>query len=174
MTLRPMRWWDVAPVVDLEGVLFPDQPWSAESFWAELALGADRVYLVAETPDAGLVGYAGLSSPPDARGGDAEVMTVAVAPAGQGRGVGRELVTALVRHATGRGAGRLLLEVRADNSGAQKLYAAIGFEQLARRAGYYHAAGTTSRPAGDVDALVLALPLRPESGSEVSPVSVAP
>jgi ribosomal-protein-alanine N-acetyltransferase len=45
----------------------------------------------------------------------------------------------------------MLLEVRADNERAQRLYARYGFEQIARRRGYY----------GDTDGLVMRLrPLR--------------
>ena len=76
VSLRPMRWWDIAPVVELERRALPGRALEAETFWAELALGADRVYLVAEvdrspvseqprrmTARASLVGYAGLSCP---------------------------------------------------------------------------------------------------------------
>ncbi len=157
-----MRWWDVAAVMELERGLFPDDPWTAEGFWAELALDPDRVYLVAEEPGEGIVGYAGLSCAARARGGDAEVMTVGVAPAAQGRGLGRALVDALRTAAGERGAGRLLLEVRADNEPARNLYARLGFEQVGRRAAYYRTGaggeGGSERP-GRVDALVLSLRL---------------
>jgi [ribosomal protein S18]-alanine N-acetyltransferase len=180
-----MRWWDVAPVMELELVLFPDQPWSAETFWAELALGTDRLYLVAEegvapgderaAPDQGptapLLGYAGLSCPAEARGADAEVMTIAVAPAAQQQGIGRLLLAALIEGAQQRGASRLLLEVRADNVAAKSLYAATGFDQIGSRAAYYHGSGPDGRTGHGVDALILSLrlPDRP-----VGPDSVAP
>jgi [ribosomal protein S18]-alanine N-acetyltransferase len=179
-----MHWWDVAPVMELEPVLFPDQPWSAETFWAELALGADRLYLVAEEevtpgdqraaldqrPSAPLLGYAGLSCPAGARGADAEVMTIAVAPAAQQQGIGRRLLAALVDGAEKRGAGRLLLEVRADNVAARNLYAATGFDQVGTRAGYYHGSGRDSGTGHGVDALILSLGL---SDRPVGPDSVA-
>jgi ribosomal-protein-alanine N-acetyltransferase len=172
--LRRLRWWDIAPLVPLERDLFRDSAWTAEVFWAELALGDARVYLVAEADDGSLVGYAGLSCPPAARGGDAEVMTVAVSPTAQGRGVGKALLAALREVAELRGAGRLLLEVRADNEAARNLYAAAGFEQIATRAGYYRrssaAAGEAAGEAAPpVDALVLRLPL---TGPASSPDSV--
>jgi len=174
VTLRPLRWWDIAPVLELERVLFPEQPWTAESFWAELALGSDRVYLVAEDPTDQLLGYAGLSCPPEARGGDAEVMTVAVAPEAQGRGVGQELVAALVACARERGAGRLMLEVRADNEAAQRLYTAMGFEQVATRRGYYRGAEVDGEPGAEVDALILSLPLSAGPGEPAAADSLAP
>jgi ribosomal-protein-alanine acetyltransferase len=161
-----MRWWDVPAVMELERLLFLAEPWTAEGFWAELAMGADRVYLVAERPGEGLVGYAGLSCPPRARGGDAEVMTVGVAPGAQGSGVGGALVEALRAASGERGAGRLLLEVRADNDRARGLYARLGFKEIGRRAGYYRGS-SGDQQSGRVDALVLALRL-PKPADSVS------
>jgi ribosomal-protein-alanine N-acetyltransferase len=179
-----MHWWDIAPVMELEPVLFPAQPWTAEMFWAELALGADRFYLVAEEDaergvqaaasddrrSTSLLGYAGLSCPAEARGADAEVMTIAVAPAAQHQRVGRRLLTALVDEAQQRGAGRLLLEVRADNVAARSLYAATGFEQLGTRAGYYRGSGPDGETGHGVDALILSLRLsgRPDGPDSVT------
>jgi [ribosomal protein S18]-alanine N-acetyltransferase len=157
VNLRPLRWWDIEDITPLERDLFPDDPWSAETFWAELSLGAQRRYLVAED-EGGVLGYAGLSCPADARGADAEIMTVAVAPRAQGRGVGRALLDTLRQTAAERGAGRLVLEVRADNAAARALYAATGFDQIATRAGYYRTNDPSSSGRA-VDALVLSLPL---------------
>lgn len=168
MRLRALRWWDVADVVAIEAELFPGDAWTAESFWAELAIGAARAYLVAEDGAGRVVGYAGLSCPPHARGGDAEVMTVAVAPGQQGRGVGRQLLAALTEEAARRGAGRLLLEVRADNQAARALYESAGFGSLSVRTGYYRSADQGA-PAGSVDALVLSRPL---AGPVAAPAAV--
>jgi len=156
-----MRWWDVADVGPLELDLFPVDAWPVEAFWAELAAGEARAYLVAEDGDGSIVGYAGLSCPSPARGADAEIMTLAVARRAQGRGVGRVLLDALRATAEQRGAGRLLLEVRADNDAALSLYTAAGFEQIGIRAGYYRPAGATGAVPQAVDALVLSLPLPP-------------
>ena len=60
VTLRPMRWWDVEPVVDLERTLFGATAWTAEAFWSELAHPDSRNYLVAQGPDGALLGYAGV------------------------------------------------------------------------------------------------------------------
>ena len=141
--LRPMRWWDVAGVVPLERELFGSTAWTAETFWSELA-APDRWYVVAEY-DGTLSGYAGLM----ATGAEADVQTLAVAPAAQGRGLGRALLDALVSEAARRAATSLLLEVRADNATAIGLYEARGFERLALRRGYYEHDG--------VDALVMRL-----------------
>lgn len=150
VAVRPMRWWDVAAVHRLESDLFPD-PWSVEAFWSELAHVPDtRFYLVAETGDrAGehVVGYAGLMT----SGHQADVQTLGVARDRQGSGVGRLLLDALLAEAVRRGAGEVLLEVRAENTAAQALYRRAGFERIAVRRGYYQPGGT--------DALVFRLRL---------------
>lgn len=144
--LRRMRWWDVEAAHALEVELFPD-PWSVETFWSELAhVPETRHYLVAEDGDA-LLGYAGLV----ATGHQADVQTLAVSPAAQGRGLGRALLDALLAEARRRGVGEVVLEVRAENDAARRLYAAAGFERIGLRRGYYRPGGT--------DALVLCLRL---------------
>jgi [ribosomal protein S18]-alanine N-acetyltransferase len=144
VTLRPMRWWDVEPALALERVLFPDDAWSAETFWSELAgVPSTRHYLVAVDGDE-VVGYAGLFA---ADHHQADVQTVAVAPGRQGQGIGDRLLGALLEEAARRGCTEILLEVRADNAAAQRLYARHGFERIGLRRGYYQ--------PGRVDALVL-------------------
>jgi ribosomal-protein-alanine N-acetyltransferase len=140
--LRDARWSDVEALAALEGDLFPDDAWSAASWWAELAGRPRRDYVVL-TDGRGIAGYAGL----DHGGEVSDVMTVAVAPRRRGGGLGRLLLGELERRACGRGAAHLMLEVRADNEAALALYRRSGFVELARRRGYY-------RP-GPVDALVL-------------------
>jgi ribosomal-protein-alanine N-acetyltransferase len=132
-----MRWWDVDPVVALERELFGETAWSAEAFWSELASPATRWYVTARGPDGDLHGYAGLM----VVGTEADVQTIAVAPAAQGRGTGRVLLDALVTEAVRRGATSLLLEVRADNAPAIALYRRAGFERIAVRRAYYQPGG---------------------------------
>ena len=87
-------------------------------------------------------------------------MTIAVAPAAQGRGLAGLSSTPWSTSARQRGAGRLLLEVRADNVAARNLYVAAGFEQLGTSGRATTAVPDRDGGTGDeVDALVLALPL---------------
>lgn len=151
--LRPMRWWDVAVLLPLERELFGSTAWSAETFWSELAQAADRRYLVAEDAGGVLLGYAGLRL----GGGEADVQTLAVAPAAQRRGIGGLLLRGLLERAARAGVGSVLLEVRAGNEAAIALYAGHGFERIAVRRGYY-------QPDGG-DAVIMRLrPLRVASG----------
>ncbi|MFD9079884.1 ribosomal protein S18-alanine N-acetyltransferase [Streptomyces erythrochromogenes] len=144
-----MRWWDIAPVLELEHDLFPEDAWSAGMFWSELAHArgpqATRRYVVAETPDGRLVGYAGLA----AAGDLADVQTIAAARDQWGTGLGARLLTDLLRAATAFECAEVLLEVRVDNARAQKLYERFGFEPIGFRRGYYQ--------PGNVDALVMRL-----------------
>ncbi|MFD0380698.1 ribosomal protein S18-alanine N-acetyltransferase [Streptomyces sp. NPDC127112] len=156
--LREMRWWDIAPVLELEHELFPEDAWSAGMFWSELAHArgphASRRYVVAELlPDSGsaagssgrLVGYAGLA----ASGDLGDVQTIAAAKDQWGTGLGARLLTELLRAATDFECAEVLLEVRVDNTRAQRLYERFGFEPIGFRRGYYQ--------PGNVDALVMRL-----------------
>jgi ribosomal-protein-alanine N-acetyltransferase len=144
VNLRDLRWWDVEALIPLEQRLFGATAWSAETFWAELAHPETRWYVAAVEGPA-IIGYAGLLVP----GPEADVQTIAVAPAAQGQGVGRVLLDALVTRASERGATSLLLEVRADNPPAIALYRRRGFERIAIRRRYYQ--------PDDVDAWVMRL-----------------
>jgi [ribosomal protein S18]-alanine N-acetyltransferase len=150
MPLRELRWTDIAELVGLERDLFPHDAWAEAAWWAELAHRPRRSYVV-EADGSGIRGYAGV----DLGGEVADVMTIAVAPGGQGQGLGRRLLDELVARARGDGARYLMLEVRADNEPAQRLYERAGFELLTTRPRYYQ--------PGNVDAHVLRLSLAGES-----------
>jgi ribosomal-protein-alanine N-acetyltransferase len=145
VTLREMTWRDIPGLAALEAALFADA-WSERTWWAELAGRPRRHYVVGEQNGI-VVAYAGLNGGRDV----ADVMTIAVAPPAQGHGLGTVLMHWLTEQARRSGAQHLMLEVRADNISAQKLYSATGFETLTVRRKYYQ--------PGDVDALILRLKL---------------
>lgn len=138
--LTRMRWWHVADVMVLERELFPAETWSEASFWNELAEAGTRHYVVALEDDR-LVGYAGLGI----FGAEAHILTIGVTGSAQGRGLGTTLLLDLLAAAGDR---RVLLDVRADNEVAQRLYRRHGFVPVGRRRHYY-------QPSG-VDAVVMA------------------
>jgi ribosomal-protein-alanine N-acetyltransferase len=78
---------------------------------------------------------------------EAEILTLAVAPAARGRGLGRALVEAGAQAAAAAGAETLFLEVAADNAPALPLYAAAGFERVGERRGYYPRPGGAAADA---------------------------
>lgn len=82
--------------------------------------------------------------------GEAELLTLAVAPEQRRAGLGRRLVTAFLAEAARRGAESVFLEVAEPNAPARALYAACGFRPAGRRRAYYQ------RPDGGAeDALIL-------------------
>ena len=141
VSLERFRWWHVDDVLPLERALFPPEPWTAHHFWSELGQTATRHYVVAVS-GAEVVGYAGLCDYPD----EAFVQTMAVAPSYQRQGIGALLLEELLAEAGRRRQQRVLLEVRADNAAAQRLYERYGFARTGVRRGYY---------PGGVDAWVM-------------------
>ncbi|MGI5338555.1 ribosomal protein S18-alanine N-acetyltransferase [Streptomyces sp. CA-181903] len=182
--VREMRWWDIPAVLELERALFPQDAWSKGLFWSELAhargANANRRYLVAENVAAGavgdaagnaagnvpegtaedaaagaarrVVGYAGLA----AVDGTGDVQTIAVATDHWSTGLGTRLLRELLAAATAFECREVLLEVRVDNTRAQRLYERFGFEPVGIRRGYYQ--------PGNVDALVMRLPTESDGG----------
>jgi len=137
---------DLPAVTRLELALFGDEAWTEGMLAAELdGLASGRYYLVAEDAD-GVVGYGGLLTP---GGGQADVLTLAVAEDRWGRRIGAALLDGLLAEAARRGCTEVFLEVRVDNDRAQRLYRGRGFTEIGIRRGYYQPSGT--------DALVMRL-----------------
>ena len=67
--------------------------------------------------------------------GEGEMLNLAVAPGSRRNGVGKTLVRAFL----GEFPGGAYLEVRESNAAALSLYKSLGFKEVTRRAGYYHA-----------------------------------
>ncbi|MGG2462334.1 ribosomal protein S18-alanine N-acetyltransferase [Streptomyces sp. RGM 3693] len=149
-----MRWWDLDPVLELERDLFPEDAWSPGMFWSELAHArgplASRRYLVAESAGR-IVGYGGLA----AIDGTGDIQTIATARDQWGTGLGGRLLTVLLAAATDFECHEVLLEVRVDNTRAQRLYERFGFEPIGFRRGYYQ--------PGNIDALVMRRPTQTSS-----------
>ena len=139
IALRPMSRGDLAAVLTLEGALFGPEAWTEGMLAAELAGVPDgRYYLVAEE-ETRVVGYAGLLA---AGGGEADVLTLAVAEDRWGEGIGAALLGELLAEAARRRCGEVFLEVRVDNARAQHLYRSHGFTDIGLRRGYYQPSGT--------------------------------
>lgn len=93
-----------------------------------------------------LVGYAVLS----AAAGEAHILNVAVHPAFQGKGLGRQMMLFLLDAAREHGADTVFLEVRPSNRNALHLYDSLGFNQVGLRRDYYPA------KVGREDAIIMA------------------
>lgn len=86
--------------------------------------------------------------------GEAEILTVGVAPWARRRGIAKALMTAAIGVARQMGAGEMFLEVDVDNLGAVTLYERLGFVRAGLRKAYYDRGA-----AGRADALVMRLDL---------------
>jgi len=81
--------------------------------------------------------------------GEAELLSLAVAPEARRQGLGRALLAHFEDEAATRGARRAFLEVAEDNGAARALYLAAGWRESGRRKAYYR------RPDGPAcDALI--------------------
>jgi ribosomal-protein-alanine N-acetyltransferase len=120
------------------------ETWGADTIRA--LLDRPGTVAVARAPD----GFALLQVLPP----DAELLTIAVAPAAQGLGVGSGLLRDIRARLDAAGCTALHLEVAADNAPARALYARADFVETGRRRGYYARTG-----AAAADALVLTLSL---------------
>lgn len=133
LRLRPLRWWDIPTLTGIEADLFGVDAWSAETFWGELAGIPETRWYRAALVDDEIVGYVGLA----AIDGTGDVQTIAVRRDRQGTGIAGALLDALLTEAEVRGCSEVLLEVRADNAPAIRLYERRGFERIAERPRYY-------------------------------------
>jgi [ribosomal protein S18]-alanine N-acetyltransferase len=135
MRIERFRWWHIADVMPLEEDLFGEEKWSSAMFWNELA--QHNFYIVA-LDGSEVVGYAGLA----VAGDEAWVQNIAVKDTAQRRGIGRELLEALLAEAAGQDIKKTLLEVAVNNAPAQHLYARYDFEPVGIRRGYYQPSNT--------------------------------
>ncbi len=123
---------DLNEVIAIETAVFPD-PWGRGMFLSELSHPFSLAYV--EKEDAQIVGYILLWQVLD----ELWLMNFAVHPAKQRRGIGENLLHFAFRLGEERGASKVLLEVRASNLGAQRLYQQFGFRQVGVRRNYYRA-----------------------------------
>ncbi len=74
--------------------------------------------------------------------GEAEILSVAIAPAWRGRKLSRSLLDLHLRRLAGLGARSVFLEVGEHNAPACRLYRRAGFREVGRRQGYYEGGAT--------------------------------
>ncbi|MDR1441600.1 MAG: ribosomal protein S18-alanine N-acetyltransferase [Bifidobacteriaceae bacterium] len=135
MSHREATTADIDRLMELEGLCFGPEAWTREMLEEELA-GAGRRYLVSQ--EAGVVmGYGGVYLGLDST----EVMTVAIDPGYQRRGLGRRLMEALLAESRRAGSRWVTLEVAVGAEPAIGLYRSLGFEPIGRRQGYYQPSG---------------------------------
>jgi ribosomal-protein-alanine N-acetyltransferase len=124
-----------------------EEPWSADDI--AVLLRSPGVFAASASLSGEVAGFILCRIAAD----EAEVLTLAVAPAMRRRGVAGALLERAMAAALAAGAGAAFLEVAADNPGAEALYRAHGFREVGRRPGYF------SRAGGAVAALIMRLDL---------------
>lgn len=122
---------DVDAVLSIENRAFTS-PWKAETFRALIGRSGAEVWVM-EHADAGVIAYAVLWCILD----QGELANIAVVPEFRGQGLASRLLERVLEVARGRGVTSIYLEVRASNERAADLYLGFGFEEIARRKGYY-------------------------------------
>ena len=136
--IRKWLYEDLLAVSKLEAECF-FAPWSykmlAESFLSKGFNG----FLFESFGE--IIGYGGYIAPC----GEADITKVAVAERFRKKGIGRQLLQAIIDDCRKKDIYQITLEVRVSNISAIALYSSCGFKNIARRQNYY----------GDEDAFVM-------------------
>lgn len=132
LAIERMMVTDITEVSELESKVFPD-PWSADSFLAELDRRADIGYPIVLREEGELVGYAIVWFIVD----EVHIGNIAVHPDRQRQGLGSLLLTHILSEGRRRSMVQATLEVRPSNEKARALYESFGFEQFSVRKRYY-------------------------------------
>ena len=121
----------VEAVAAIEKECFGVDAWSVRSVSSELE-NKLALWLVA-VEDGAVAGYVGSQTVCN----ETDMMNVAVTADFRRRGIGKELVLALVEELKAIGSKCLTLEVRDSNTPARTLYEKLGFQQIGLRKNYY-------------------------------------
>lgn len=151
--MRTMTRNDVDAVLDIEQAV-QRFPWTHGNFIA--ALNSGYLCRVDGTEEGGIRGYAILMTVAD----EAELLTIGVAKAQQGKGLGRAMLAEMMELARSMNMRRMFLEVSPCNTAAIALYRGAGFSGIGVRHNYYQNAN------GSEDALVMACELMCESDGQ--------
>lgn len=139
---------DLEAILRVESLVFGN-PWAPKSYLDEIERPMAIVELAVDGGD--VVGFSCTWHVVAAGETEAHLLRIAVDPARQRQGIGRDLLAAVLERAAEADASRVLLEVGAANRPARSLYAALGFTEIGRRVGYYKAppddAVVMARPA---------------------------
>jgi len=136
--VRTVTGADLASIDPLHEAEFPATYFSAAQLVERAATG-EQVVLVAEGADGAFAGYIAGRVQPD---GEGYIDFVAVDPAGRGTGVGRRLITGLVRRVLpATTTGRVSLTVQEHRAPARALYESLGFRVDLAFRGYRNRSG---------------------------------
>jgi [ribosomal protein S18]-alanine N-acetyltransferase len=130
--IRPLRADKAEACARLHAAGFA-HPWSPQEVAALIASSSTLAAAALDPVNGRLRGFVLSRLAAD----EAEILTIAVEGASQGKGVGRALLTEALRQASNAGAKAMFLEVDKGNAPALALYERLGFVTVGERAGYY-------------------------------------
>jgi len=132
LIIRPATPADLPAILAVERACATAAHWGQAEYAHVFDAGAtQRVLLVAE--ESTIAGFIIVRT----LGPEWELENVAVLPGARGRGIGSELISAVLTQARHRHAESIVLEVRASNAAARALYLHSGFAEIGQRLGYY-------------------------------------
>jgi ribosomal-protein-alanine N-acetyltransferase len=140
VALEPMTEHDLLEVVEIEEISNLS-PWGWDAYHLELQCSSASLMLVAKLParnnaaHKSIVGFIVAREMAD----EIHVNNVAVRPEYRRLRIGENLLRAVLAWGRQKHSAQAVLEVRAQNIAAQKLYQACGFEVIGRRRRYYKA-----------------------------------
>lgn len=140
MTIDPMTEHDLLEVVEIEETSGLSH-WGWDAYHKELQSQTNSIMLVARATvhprlgDQSVVGFIVARHLAD----EIHVNNVAVRPDFRRLGIGKRLLEGVLSWAWGKNASQAVLEVRAGNKVAQRLYLTCGFKVIGRRRRYYKA-----------------------------------
>lgn len=132
LTIRKAAAADLPAVMGIEREQFSN-PWPAEHFQAELANSFSHFYVAEERENSVLAGFLIFWQ----LGDELELHKIAVAKAHLQRGHGSCLMDFFIRRARSWHCRQAVLEVRAGNAAAIRLYEKYAFQPIGRRRDYY-------------------------------------
>ena len=141
---------DLDAILEIEQVSF-NNPTTREWYERELQRPEVCFIYVLRTPESPTAAFCAFWRVAD----QAHINNLAVRPELRRRGLGSQLLEAIIAEARRLGAGTLSLEVRRSNLAAQRLYLRAGFREEAVRKSYY------TQPVED--ALVLSLKIKSDN-----------
>lgn len=130
MQVRRMTKEDCGQVADIEAASF-SMPWSLRAFTETVEKENFRYFVAEEKGE--ILGYCGFLYVLD----EAEIPNVCVKASARKRGIGRQMLTVLIKEAQKLGMVMLFLEVRESNVAARRLYESLGFVESGIRKNFY-------------------------------------
>lgn len=129
--LREARPSDLGAIDRIERAAFGN-PWPLDAYAQEIER-EHGILEVALVRGEGVVGFSCAWHVAE----EAHLLRIATAPRFRRRGIGRDLLSAVLARARAASCGRITLEVASANGAAIHLYETVGFREIGRRSGYY-------------------------------------